>query len=122
MLDRAYGIGNTDLKNDKELAFSVENIRNTIQQKVFEDEEIDEEALTLNLELLNKFHRELAENNKQHTLISFKDDNTRRMFEVIKSLVKSGVSESEIGTQVRTLIEIHNDMMKEKDESNHSRE
>ena len=68
------------------------------------------------------FHKELAESNKKHTLIAFKDENTRRMYDVIKGLVKSGASEGEVGTQVRTLIEIHNEMMKEKEDPNYSRE
>lgn len=122
MIARAYGIGKVDLNNDKELTLATATVRKSIKQNVFEDKEIDEDVLTPDLEVLNKFHRELAESNKQHTLISFKDDNTRRMFEVIKGLVKSGASEGEMGIQVRTLIEIHNEMMKEKDDTNHSRE
>lgn len=122
MIARAYGIGKVDLTNDKKLAIAAVTVRNAINQNVFEGKEIDEKALTPDLELMNKFHRELAESNKKHTLISFKDDNTRKMFEVIKNLVKSGASEGEMGTQVRTLIEIHNEMMKEKDDQNHSRE
>lgn len=122
MMTRAYGIGKVNLSNDKQLELATANIRNAITLNVFENKKIDENVLASDLEMLNNFHKELAESNKKHTLIAFKDENTRRMYDVIKGLVKSGASEGEVGTQVRTLIEIHNEMMREKEEQNRSRE
>ena len=122
MMVRAYGIGNIDLDNDKQLALAAENIRNAIYSNVFEGKTIHEESLIPDLEKLNGFHKELAEDNKKHTLIGFKDENTRRMYEVIRNLLKSGTSENEVTDQVRTLIEIHNEMMRGKDSKENSQE
>ncbi len=122
MMVRAYGIGNIDLDNDKQLALAAENIRNAINSNVFEGKTIHEESLIPDLEKLNGFHKELAEDNKKHTLIGFKDENTRRMYDVIRNLLKSGTSENEVTDQVRTLIEIHNEMMRGKDAKENSQE
>ena len=55
-------------------------------------------------------------------MIGFKDENTRKMFEVISKIVETGATEGEMGTQLRSLIEIHNDMMKNRDSKTDSRE
>ena len=115
MIERAYRISKKDLNNDKDLNRATLNIRDALNSRVFGNVEIDEESLKDDFELLNKFHKELAESNKAHSMIGFKDEKTRKMFEVISKIVETGATEGEIGTQLRSLIEIHNDMIKNDD-------
>ncbi len=122
MMERAFGITSIDLKDNNELNQATIEIKSAITSNIINGDEINEESLIPDMELLNNFHKELAERNKAHSLIGFKDENTRKMFDVITSLVKSGVAEGEMETQVRTLIQIHNDMMKEKENRTDSRE
>ena len=115
MIERAYRISKKDLNNDKDLNRATLNIRDALNSRVFGNVEIDEESLKDDFELLNKFHKELAESNKAHSMIGFENENTRKMFEVISKIVETGATEGEMGTQLRSLIEIHNDMIKNDD-------
>lgn len=115
MIERAYRISKKDLNNDKDLNRATLNIRDALNSRVFGNAEIDEESLKDDFELLNKFHKELAESNKAHSMIGFENENTRKMFEVISKIVETGATEGEMGTQLRSLIEIHNDMIKNND-------
>ena len=122
MMERAYRISKKNLENDKDLNRATLNIKTALNLNVFGKVEIDEESLSGDFELLNKFHKELAESNKAHSMIGFKDENTRKMFEVISKIVETGATEGEMGTQLRSLIEIHNDMIKNRDSKTDSRE
>ncbi len=115
MIERAYRISKKDLNNDKDLNRATLNIRDALNSRVFGNVEIDEESLKDDFELLNKFHKELAESNKAHSMIGFENENTRKMFEVISKIVETGATEGEMGNQLRSLIEIHNDMIKNDD-------
>lgn len=108
MMRNAYGIGKKQLEDNKDLQKHFDLIKRNISKNVFLGEELDEESIADSLETFNTFHRNQAESNKKVAAVAFRDDKSRKMYDLIVSLSKGNVSLSDLQGTVKKLVEIHN--------------
>lgn len=110
MVSTAYRIGEKQLKQDDQLQRDFDLVKNAISKAVFEGEELNKDELGDLLERFNVFHKGQAQNNMKHSAVAFKDDNTRKMYELVKSLIAKGsISSEDIQSHAKKIIEIHNE-------------
>lgn len=112
MIKRAYGIGERDLKNNRKLKSSFDCVKTAVGDSVFLEKDLEFEVVQNALDDMNAYHKQTAENNKKVAAVVFKDEKTRRMYDVIVALTKENVSLIDMQEQVRTLIDIHNNSKK----------
>lgn len=112
MIGRVYGIGKNDLQNNQELSYHFNNVKSSINDSVFGDKSVELKKINASLIFMNGYHKQVAEQNKKSAAISFKDEGTKKMYDLIVALTKSEVSLSGMQQHIRTLIEIHNDFEK----------
>ena len=108
MMRTAYGVGTKQLETDRELQRHFEIVKRAISRNVFLGEELEEENLSKSLNEFNLFHKNQAKENKKVAAVAFKDDNARKMYDVVMALSKDNVSLSDLQNQVKKLVEIHN--------------
>ena len=109
MIGRAYGIGEKQLKQNSQLQEHFDLVKNAVSKNVFEGEILNKESLKESLEEFNLFHINQARENRKESAVAFRDDNARKMYELVASLLERGnISSEDIQSHAKKLIEIHN--------------
>ncbi len=104
---KAYLIGKKDL-DDQSLSEALENVHSMIKDNVLSDTPIESETMEDSLGILNDFKVQKAKENHKIAGVQFKDKHSKDMYdtfsEIISVLKKSGVRDSMIEEEVKSIM------------------